>query len=301
MKRWRWWLLFILLMFVVQLVLTWPSDRLYIVQCDVGQGDASLITRNTTQVLIDGGPPNNKVLLCLADNMPMWDRRIELVVATHPDADHIGGLVEVFKRYKVDTLLVPDYVHDTDLFWSFYELSKDKSKVVTVKQGSIIQIEGMEWKVLWPEKSYNEPLVWDYNFDRDDNFVRNEQIVPFIKRQPRDGNSISIVMNLEYGSFRALFTGDVGVNEENVLKSSGLLSTVHILKVGHHGSKTSTSVDFLEKVSPRYGLIGVGAGNKYGHPNKEVVDRLTDYGVEILRTDVLGTIKLWTDGTIMSN
>lgn len=297
MKRLELWLALVLGLIIVQVVLTRPDDKLYIVQCDVGQGDATLIYKGSKQVLIDAGRPDGKVLTCLSRYMPFWDRKIELVVATHPDADHIGGLADILDRYEVELLLAPDLVHSTKQFWRTYELVRENDiTVLTARKGQVLQLGEMHWTVLWPEGEYGEPLVWEYEFEIDTTRGVGVDYDEFLRRQPRDLNAASIVMSLEYGLLRALFAGEINVAEEKILLGRGVFGPVDVLKVGHHGSRTSTSVELLEAIRPRLGLIGVGENNRYGHPHREVMERLVEYEVNVGRTDIHGDLVVWSDG-----
>ena len=237
-------LLFVL---VCAFIFSLPDGRLHLVFCDVGQGDAILISYLQNQVLIDGGP-DNKILECLSKKMPFWDRKIEMIVLTHPEKDHETGLIDVLKRYSVK-----------------YFVSNNLQKSSTsVKSGDQIKIGPLRFLVLWPPKNYG---------------MTNEL------------NDSSVVLKLSFGYSQALFTGDISEKIEQQID----LEEIEILKVAHHGSKFSTSKEFLSKIKPKLAIISVGE-NRFGHPTPEVLERLKQAGVKVLRTDQQGNIEIVSDG-----
>lgn len=239
---------------------------------DVGQGDAIFIeTPEKIQVLIDGGP-DAKILEKLGKEMPFWDRTIDLVVLTHPDPDHLNGIIEVLKRYKAKTILytgvVPEYLSEIGV--DVIEKSRAEK---------IIAIAGQ--KINLGQDTYIEIL---YPFEN----IAGQRFSDF--------NQASIVCKLVYGKTSFLLTGDAPKSVEYQLLAKGMNLKSNILKIGHHGSKTSTSDYFLEAVSPEVAVISVGKGNKFGHPHQEVLDALEKQKVKILRTDFAGNIKIISDG-----
>ncbi len=240
----------------------WPDGRLRVVFCDVGQGDSILMSKGSMQVLVDGGP-GDKVLSCLGRQMPFWDRQIEVVVNTHGEEDHMGGLGEVLERYKVGKVIVSGW-GDGD---SWIEKGR-QVEVYEAKKGDVIKAGEISFKVLWPEKEKNKVLGAS---------SLNEQ---------------SLVLLASYGRFDWLLTGDIGVETENSL--DGLVD-VEVLKVAHHGSKFSSGESFLRKVKPELAVIQVGR-NSFGHPTDEVLERLKASGVKVMRNDIHGDIKVVSDG-----
>ena len=246
---------------------------LEIVFFDVGQGDAIFIeTQNNHQILIDGGP-STKIVEKLAREIPFWDRTIDLVILTHPEKDHLTGILEVLKRYKVENILwtgifrsIPEYKEWVNL------ISKEKTNIKIAKAGQNIFCEGCNWEmeILYPFESL-EGLEF------------------------QNSNNTSIVSKLNFGNFSALFTGDIHKEIEEGLSLSYFNLKSNVLKVAHHGSKTSSSNKFLEKVLPDLAIISVG-DNKYGHPHKEVLEMFSNYGIKFLRTDKEGDIKIVSDG-----
>lgn len=263
----------------------WPvgwRTNLHLVFCDVGQGDAILATYRKTQVLIDGGP-NDQVLECLSQHLPFWDRTIELVVLTHPEADHLTGLVSVIERYNVKQIVSNSLIADSSVFGKLREeVITKKIPVFSPKYGDKIKMANLELKILYPEEKLGSELVWR---EPDD-----PQILGLTSYAGKF-NETAIVSLLSFGNFDALLTGDIGAKQEALLD----LAHVEVLKVAHHGSKYSTGEDFLDKLQPALAVISVGK-NSYGHPTSEVLKRLTDLGIKVLRTDQDGEIEIVSDG-----
>jgi competence protein ComEC len=268
----------------------WPDGKLHLTACDVGQGDATILEQGFNQVLVDGGPSNGKVLSCLSAQVPFWDRKLELVVVTHPQADHLGGLVEVLRRYQVGTLLVPNTSVDSDVFRSFFqEVRRLGIRVVTAEAGQKMELGKLQLKVLWPAPEPGLPLVWG----------GEGQELPVLGMKDEGENAVneaSVVVRASYDQFDVLLTGDIEAGIEAKLLSSGGLGGIEVLKVAHHGSKTSSTKAFLAELRPQVAIIEVGKGNRYGHPHQDVLDRLQSIGVLIERTDLLGEVEIVSDG-----
>jgi len=203
-----------------------PSDKAKVIFCDVGQGDGAVFIKGNFQIVIDAGPPNKKMVNCLARYIPFWDKNIEIFITSHDDKDHIGGLVDINKSYKIDHL------------YNYKNINNNES----------IKVNNIYFDVL---SSTEEALIGI----------------------------------LRYTDKNILFMGDatkdveIEVNEE-----------VDILKVGHHGSDTSTGELLLNSIKTKLAIISVGRNNQYGHPKQVVLDRLNKYGIEIKRTDLEGDI-----------
>ena len=241
---------------------------------DVGQGDSIFIQApNGKQLLIDGGP-DGKVLTQLAEVMPFGDRSIDMILATHPDQDHIGGLPLVLSRYKVSNIIEDGVVSESKVYKELeQDITKDKIKKIIAKRGMRIildQNKNIYLDILYP--------------DRD---------VPTL-----DSNDGSIVCKLVYGKESFMLTGDATTYVENAIEWNETEGVLHsqVLKLGHHGSKTSTSELWLEKVHPDIAIISVGRDNKYGHPNKETLDKLNNLHIPYLLTYKEGNIIFQTDG-----
>ena len=245
------------------LVITEKSfSPLRVVFLNVGQGDAILISQGKTQVLIDGGRDGKVLLGRLGRQMPFWDRQIESVIATHSDADHVGGLAAVISRYHVSAYLSNGSEGESDVFRHLREtLEADRSvgQSVIGTQSRIVFPGGAELRVLFPENGAAKALS--------------------------ETNEGSIVIRLVFGDTSFLFTGDLP-HEETVLPD---ITPTKVLKVAHHGSKYSTSDEWLSRVRPDDAIISVGK-NRYGHPSDEILSRLRQRGVRILRTDQRGDI-----------
>jgi competence protein ComEC len=268
--------LLIVAILVWSAVLTMPDDRLHVSFLDVGQGDAILIQMpNGQDILIDGGPDPQKINLELGEKLPFWDRTIDLVVCTQPQADHITGLVEILQRYKVKQVLEPEVSYDSSIYQEWCNLVEEKQiKRDTAQAGQEIDLgSGVKIEVQNPPES-----LWEETSD--------------------DVNNNGVVLRLSWGQVSFLFTADIReeVEFELIGQRANLKSTV--LEVSHHGSKTSTTSQFLGAVDPDIAVICVGADNPFGHPSPEVLERLTDRLGEdnVYRTDQDGTIEFITDG-----
>lgn len=253
-----------------------PSKYLTVAFLDVGQGDAILITApNKNQILIDGGP-NQGVIRALGQAMPFFDHSIDLVMETHPDQDHIGGLPEVFNRYQIAGFIEPKFVAETSIYKNLTEkISQEKSSHLTAKAGTKI--------ILSPNVSLE--------------IISAKPWMLGPRGGKPDTNNSSIVARLTYASTTFLFTGDLPVKMENnlALTEPDELKA-DVLKVAHHGAKTSNSLAFFKAVKPEYAIISVGADNRYGHPSAETLGWLKTVGAQILQTKDLGTITLKSDG-----
>jgi len=268
--------LLIVAILVWSVALTMPDDKLHVSFLDVGQGDAILIqTPNGQDILIDGGPDSQKVNLELSKKLPFWDRTIDFVVCTHSQADHITGLVEVLQRYKVKQVLEPGVSYNSSIYQEWCNLVEEKQiKRDKAQAGQEIDLgNGIKLEVLNPPAS-----LWEGTSD--------------------DVDNNGVVLRLSWGKVSFLFTADIREEVEFALigQRANLKSTV--LKVSHHGSKTSTSQQFLAAVDPEVAVISVGEDNPFGHPSPEVLERLIDRVGEdnVYRTDEDGTIEFITDG-----
>jgi len=240
---------------------------------DVGQGDAELIeTGKDQQVLIDGGP-GSAVLTKLGEVMPYYDKTIETVVLSHPDADHLRGLIDVLKRYEVKRVIEFKVNVDKQIYTEWKNLIQEK------------QIEDLELKN-GDKVDISSDAKLDIVFPYADDLGKTTQNL----------NDSSLVCQLVVGDVKFLFTGDAEKEEiDKIISKEGNIQS-QIYKVGHHGSRNATTADFLEHLWPEVAVISVGAGNSYGHPNQEVLSLLDLYAVKTYRTDKNGTVKISTDG-----
>ena len=244
---------------------------------DVGQGDSIFIqAENGNQILIDGGP-GDAVLAELGDALPFYDRSLDMIILTHPDADHLNGLVEVVKRYKPKMVLETGVLHDTAPYeeWRRF-LDAERIPIVRAKAGETFLVaDGVTAQVLFP--------------------FRDQE-----GQKPKSVNDTCIVLRLDYGETSFLFTGDIEAKTERILSvAQHEALDVDVLKVAHHGSKTSSIAEFLGAVSPEIAVMSVGRNNRYGHPHPEVIDRYTELHIPVHRTDISGTVVLraFPDGT----
>ena len=259
---------------------TMPDDNLHVSFLDVGQGDAILIQRGSQEILIDGGPSPQAVCLGLGEKLPFWDRTIELLVLTHPHADHLTGLLEVLQRYKVNQVLYPALDYNSPIYGEWLKLIREKAVKCTIAQaGQQIDLgDGVVINVLNPQT----PHITGTEPDLDTAIENNG----------------SMVLRLSLGRVSFLLTADIMQEAEFKLMADRADLSSTVLKVAHHGSNTSTTPQFLAVVNPQAAVVSVGADNKFGHPKKEVVDRLEGKkGLEkIYCTDECGTIEFTTDG-----
>lgn len=247
-----------------------PKDsELMISYMDVGQGDAAYIKVNGNDILIDAGPrSNSKELLEQLKAKNIDD--FELVIATHPHEDHIGGMVDVFKEYEVKAFYSPKITHTTKTYENLVKAVKDEGlKTKELKGGMVIDLgEGAKFEVFTPQKSEYEEL-----------------------------NDYSPIIKLSFGDTSYLFTGDAEkLAEEEALAKYKTSLNSDVIKFGHHGSSSSSSNAFIEAVSPKYGIISCAKDNKYGHPHRETLDIIKKYNIKTFRTDTDGEIILTSDG-----
>ncbi len=240
---------------------------------DVGQGDAILIRTPAGQnILIDGGP-DNSILEQLNDFLPFWERTIDLMVLTHPHADHVTGLVAVLKHYQVKKAIYTGVVHTAPAYLAWLkELARQKIPLVLIDRRQTISLaQGGRLKILYPEHSLAGQTAANLN-------------------------NTSIVIKLEYKQVSFLFTGDIEAEAENELLASGQDLRAQVLKAPHHGSHTSSQLSFLKAVAPQFAVIEVGANNEFGQPSARVLRRCQKLGIKVFRTDQDGSVAFFTDG-----
>ncbi len=277
-------LVFLFLGFLILLnILAWTvvfelinSQFLEVIFFDVGQGDAIFIeTPQRHQILIDGGQ-NSKILEKLGKTMSFWDRDIDLIILTHPESDHLAGLIEVLKKYRVENIFWTGVRRETGEYQEWLRLIKaEKSKIFIAQSGQ---------QIILPSSGINNSIAILYPFETLEG------------KEFKDINNTSIVLKLIFGKNTFLFTGDIYKKIEKELIERGLDIDSDVLKVGHHGSQASSSEEFIQKVSPEIAVISVGKDNKYGHPHQEVLRVLEKYDIEVLRTDFDSDIKIISDG-----
>ncbi len=249
-----------------------PDGLLHVWALDVGQGDAILLkTPEGANILIDGGP-DDTVLRRLSEHIDNNEREIDMIVLTHPHPDHINGLIEVIKNYKVHNILMTGVEYGLPAYGYFLSLISGKDiKIFFAASNTDFKTGKTFIDVVYPLKSIQNRHFENYN------------------------NS-SIVLRITYGDTSFLFMGDLEEQGENGLIESGAFLVADILKVGHHGSKTATSKDLLDAVKPHTAIVSCGKDNKFKHPHQVVMDRLTEASVDVLRTDLIGSIEITSDG-----
>ena len=266
-----------------------PDEKLHVVFCDVGQGDATLIIRKEFQVVVDGGPGGEKLLSCLGRHLPFWDREIDLVVNTHPQKDHLGGLDELLERYRVERLMINGvFGGGKDAVRLRKLVGEGEVEIVLPREGDVLRKGSLQFEVLWPEERVGSSLAWS-------DPSRMDLVSEIVLGKNTDVNILSVVGLLRYGEFEVLLTGDIGIDEERDLLKRGSLMEVDVLKVAHHCSKYSSSDEFIKKVSPKVAVIQVGKNN-FGHPTEEVLDKLKKIGSQVFRNDLDGDVEVVSDG-----
>ena len=255
------------------------EDRLHVVFFDVGQGDAIFIeTPGGRQMVVDGGADPLLMTRLLGERMRFTDRHLDIVAATHPNSDHIGGLVQVLERYDVGAVLERriEYESATYQAWerAVREEEADGATVIEARAGQVIALDRDVFvEVLGPPSE-------------------------LLRGAASDADNASLVLRLVYGEVSMLLTGDIFAEEERALVARGAVVDSDVLKVPHHGSDSSSTPIFLNAVSPAAGVISVGEGNRYGHPHAEVLMRLrevVDDGMLFL-TSERGSVEFISDG-----
>ena len=267
-NKWR----VILLIIMVTIGVIWirekvKADKMEVIFCDVKQGDGIIVKEGSSQMVVDVGPKNKEMVRCLNKHLPFWDKKLEVVILTHEDSDHVGGLGEVERYYRIERLMggpaESEQINYTDFLSAF----------------DVIRMGKIEFEVLSPSTS-------------------SGQVPSTSSGQAGDKNSNSVVGELRVGGKRFLLMGDADTETEerlvwrNILAPAG--DKLNYLKVSHHGSKNGTTKTLLEVIKPEVAIISVGK-NRYGHPSEEVLERLSGVGAEIWRTDERGDIKIEVD------
>lgn len=271
-------LIIFLLGFLLYQFITYRDNKLHIVFCDVGQGDAIFIrTPGGSDILFDGGP-NEKVMDCLSEHMPLWDRKIDLVILSHPHADHLEGLIPVLENYSVGTFATEEIRNNTEGYKELQQLIKDKQIPVKILyKGDLFTIDKtIRLSILGPTRQLLQETSPD----------------GIVGQSKEFGN---VVLLLTYGDFKAILTGDS--QAPNLLPAVvGLAQNIDILQVPHHGSATGLSEEVLKTLTPKLGVISVGKNNRYHHPAFTTLVELEKQHIPIKRTDENGEIEIITGG-----
>jgi competence protein ComEC len=260
--------------------LTRPDGRVRITVLDVGQGDAILVDADRgARMLIDGGPDPDRLLVALDAHVPAWDRRIDLLVLTHPHEDHVAGMALLLERYRVSRVVEPGMRGPGPGYRAWVdELATEGRSASRLATGDAFTLDDVRFEVLWPDRGS-------------------------VPAEPGDSgtgiNNVSIVLLGSFGRERFLLAGDIEEDIDPILLARGLPS-VDFLKVAHHGSRTSSTGAFLDAVRPRIAAVSAGARNPYGHPAPATIGRLRERKAQVFRTDLDGTVDVTLDGTAAS-
>lgn len=281
MKKRVFWLIIPIILIIAGTMLAYylflPSRNLEVDFLDVGQGDAILIKTATGQnILIDGGR-DKTVLRRLAENLPWFDRQLDLVILTHPDDDHSGGLAAVASRFKIKKFVYTALADESPGYLALLaEIKKQGIEAVIIDRPQIIKLNQIaRLEILSPTES-------------------------FAGQAPENINDSSIVSRLVYGQTALLLTGDIETGEEEQLLDDKAPVAAQAIKISHHGSDSGSSEALLSAVAPKIAVISVGADNTFGHPSLRVLKRLERIGATVYRTDRQGTVKLFSDGRTLS-
>ena len=254
--------------------LAMPDGRMRVIFADVGQGDATLIvTPNARSVLVDGGPDREAAARLVGKALPFWDRSVDAVVLTHPHDDHVRGLVEVIERYDVEHVVHRNMDHDGAAYDEWRRLvAREGAAELQAVQGSRFTLDGVLFEVLWPPEE-------------------------LLSGTSSDLNNASVVLRVSYGATSFLLPADIHSDAEARLVQTMSVDS-DVLKVPHHGSRTSSSPAFLDAVSPAAAVISVDADSRHGHPHAEVVEALRARMSwdSVILTSESGTVEFVSDG-----
>lgn len=263
-----------------------PDGRLHVRFLDVGQGDATFITTpKGSRILVDGGP-NDKVLNLINQFTYPSDKKIDLLFLTHPDADHVSGLVSVLKSFEVKNIIFEPFPKESRIYREFLsavaEEKEGGARVTDPGLGDVITIGDLALKVIWSKDAQERVLGAGTNTSETSGLNTNDA---------------SLVLKVSYGGFDVMLTGDESNNEARAMMSvSPDLEALDVYKAAHHGSKNGFSEALLKMLKPELAVISVGKNNSYGHPFPGLLDYLYGAGTRVLRTDLNGTIDVVSDG-----
>ena len=248
------------------------EDEIQVHFINAGQGDAALILTKSSSILIDCGTidAGEKV----AAYVGLRTDTVDYMILSHPHEDHIGGARYVFDKVNIRNVIMPDFAADSLCFDKLIDsIEKENCNVYPANRGDVYSIDGVNMEILSPSE----------NMDYD------------------DANNVSVVMKVTYRNTSFLFMGDAEKDIENDILANELDVRCNVLKAGHHGSSTSSTDSFIKEVSPDIAVISCGWGNSYGHPHRETIETFKKYGVEVLRTDILDSIVLVSDGNTVTH
>lgn len=235
---------------------------------DVGQGDSALIEKDGHYMLIDAGERDQgQTVVSYLKNQGV--ETLDYVIGTHPHSDHIGGLETVIRAFPVEKIIMPQKAHTTKLYEHLLDTIEEKKLKITLpKPGAVYELGGASFQILGPDRDYGDDL-----------------------------NNWSVGIRLDYGSNSFVLCGDAEKGAEEDMMANGLSLKADVLKLSHHGSSTSSSGQFLDRVNPEYAVISCGKNNDYGHPHKETLEALKKRNIKAFRTDQSGTIVAVSDGS----
>ncbi len=246
-----------------------PDGNLRVAFLDIGQGDALLMTTPGNQrILIDGGP-DFSLLEHLGEELPFFEKTIDLLILSHSDADHVAAFPEILRRYNVRKVLFTGIARDTAIYSAFLDAVRESGvDIILAEAGNDLDLgAGMMLDILWPLQS-------------------------MFGEEPKETNNTSIVAKIVWKDHEVLLTGDIEKEVEEALLKAGMDLRSDILKVAHHGSRTSSSSGFLLAVAPGLAVISVGRENTYGHPHPSVLGRFEALRIPVRRTDREGTVEV---------
>lgn len=268
-------MLFVALVFTIYIfrfIYSGGDELLKVVFLNVGQGDSIYIeTPSGKQFLIDGGE-NKTAQRKLSEILPFYDTTLDGIFMTHTDKDHSGGLFDILQNLQVKNVFNSGLFNAEEIRLGLQDLFS-VSEEMSLREGDVIDFgDGVFLEVLWPPR-----VIADVSL--------------------KDSNDFSLVLRLVFGENSFIFMGDAPKQVENyIISKYGTLLDIDVLKVGHHGSKTSTSEEFLSATTPELSIISAGKDNSYGHPHREVLDLLNNFNSKILETSEIGNIFICTDG-----
>ncbi|KKP37834.1 MAG: putative hydrolase [Candidatus Peregrinibacteria bacterium GW2011_GWA2_33_10] len=237
----------------------------------VGQGDSALITSPSNKnILVDGGP-NNDLIRELGKFLPFFERRIDLIILSHPDSDHLFGLIEVLKRYEIGKILLTGINVNTPEYMEFLRIIEEKNIHIIIAEDD--------------EDFLIDNIFIDIHLPREN----------IAQKSFANTNDTSIVFSMHYGENIILFPGDIEEKMEQELLLENPDLETDIIKISHHGSNTSTQEEFLEKIKPDFAIISCGLYNQFSHPHPDLIKRLILQNIRVYRTDYQGNITFILD------
>ena len=312
------------LLFIYFLIINWPDKYVHLVVCDVGQGDAILITKGFFQLLIDTGP-DEKVLNCLQEEMPFWDKKIDVLVLTHYDNDHIGGFSALSQTYHLPLIFTSlTEQKNTAVFLELKEILEDLivsgSKVkepflgqqISYYDSSLDEAAGFFSNYIGTNKKKTPPSILTFSFLTPYQLASNEikelsLVGAFLDEKPEtelsdinplelmlkeNDNDGSIALLFQYGQLKTLLLGDLEISRQADMLTHRLITGVDILKVAHHGAKGANDPSVLDFIVPETALVSCGKNNSFGHPHEEVISHLESLKSRVWRTDLSGKIEI---------